>query len=101
MKTEAEVKRDRDEDLRTVMSTVNGRRFMWRLLVQAGLQSSSFVAGDSLATSFNEGRRHVAIALRDELERVDVALYAAMLREALDTAELQRIESAKAAVKEP
>lgn len=72
-----------DADLRSVMSTPAGRRFVWRLLTQAGLQGSSF-ASDPLTTAYNEGRRSVAISLLREAQRAAPELYTQALREQLE-----------------
>lgn len=80
-------KRERDEaDLREVMSTPGGRRFVHRLIAQAGLYSPSY-AESPTATAFNEGRRSIAIALMDEAKRVSSELYKRGLRETLDAIE--------------
>ncbi|MDP2270926.1 MAG: hypothetical protein Q8K32_09365 [Archangium sp.] len=76
-----------DADLRSVLSTPAGRRFVWRWLTQAGLQSSSFVSGDQSGTAFNEGRRSIALALLAEAQRVAPELYTTALREQLDAQE--------------
>lgn len=81
-------RKELDADLRVVLGNAAGRRFFWRLLTQAGLQSSSFVMGDQSATAFNEGRRSVALALLTEAQRVAPELYTTALREQLDAQEL-------------
>lgn len=86
MSTETK-KAELDADLRLVLSTPAGRRFFWRVLTQAGLQSTSFVMGDQSATAFNEGRRSVALALLLEAQQVAPELYTAGLREQLDAQE--------------
>lgn len=80
-------KKELDADLHTVLGTPAGRRFFWRVLTQAGLQSSSFVAGEPTATAYNEGRRSIALALLAEAQRVVPELYTAGLREQLDAQE--------------
>jgi hypothetical protein len=82
-----------DADLRAVMGTAHGRRLVWRLLVQAGLYSSSYAA-DALATAFNEGRRSVGLALMAEAQRVTTDLYVAMVREQLNV-DLQQAHAPK------
>jgi hypothetical protein len=49
-------------DLLTVLSTPEGRRFVWGLVAQCGCFVQSF-NGDALATAFNEGRRSVGLSL--------------------------------------
>lgn len=98
--TRAELQRRKqqrlDEETRAVMATRAGRAHAWRVLTQAGLQSASFVPGDPHATSYAEGRRSFALTLAAEYQRVCPADYATMMREALETAELERLELARA-----
>jgi len=70
----------RNDDVRAVLATVEGRRFMWRLLESAGLWSPSY-AETSTATAFNEGRRSIAINLMLELQAVAPERYLQALRE--------------------
>lgn len=44
-------------DLKRILSSELGRRFVRRLLDQSRVFMLSFVTGDPLTTSFNEGRR--------------------------------------------
>ena len=72
-----------DADLRALLALPGGRRFLVRLLIQAGLYSSSY-AESPTATAYNEGRRSVAIALMGEAQRVAVDKYLLALREQVD-----------------
>lgn len=72
-----------DADLRALLALPGGRRFLVRLLTQAGLYSSSY-AESPTATAYNEGRRSVAIALMGEAQRVAVDKYLLALREQVD-----------------
>lgn len=55
-------------DLRWVMSTKQGRRFMWRLLSSAGIYRMSF-STDPLVMAFNEGARNAGLRqLNDIME---------------------------------
>lgn len=60
--------RERDEDLRAVLSTVEGRRLLLRFIEEeAGVTADAFT-GDAEGTIYREGRRSVGItALRDAL----------------------------------
>lgn len=87
-------KRD-EEDLRAVLGMPAGRRFLNRVLVQAGLYSGSY-AESPTATAYNEGRRSLALALLQEAKRVSPELYARGLREALDAEERDSAEEKKA-----
>ena len=72
------------KDLRDVCSTRQGRRFVWKQLVQAGCFHQSFVPGQSDSTAFNEGRRSLGLALMAEVHELDAALYIKMANEARD-----------------
>lgn len=67
--TPAELRALHDADVRTVMGTQAGRRFVRRLVEQSGLLSPVF-ADSPTATAYNDGRRAVAIALLQECQRV-------------------------------
>lgn len=67
-------------DLRHVLSTPRGRRFVWRVLAMARIYEQSFT-GDALTTAFNEGRRAVGNQLLAELNDTDPDAFVAMLRE--------------------
>jgi hypothetical protein len=84
-----------DADLRQVLSTLEGRRFFWRLLEQAGLYSPSY-AEKAEATAFNEGRRSIAIALLQEAQRVAPEKYLAALKEQQDSLETEAAARQKA-----
>lgn len=58
-----------DSDLAWLMSDKRGRRFMWRLLADAGLTTLSYVPQDAYQTAFREGQRNIAIALSARLHR--------------------------------
>tara|TARA_R110000803_G_scaffold4054_6_gene13896 strand:- start:8811 stop:9071 length:261 start_codon:yes stop_codon:yes gene_type:complete len=82
----AEVKtnarRDELSDIKVVMSTENGRRFMYRQLVRAGLYKISYVAGAGPDhTAFNEGGRNVGLWLSGELMQADPAMFMKMMEE--------------------
>jgi hypothetical protein len=77
----------RDDDVRAVLSTIEGRRFLWRLLEAGGLWGPSY-AETATATAYNEGRRSVAINLMLELQRVAPERYLQALREHQEAVEL-------------
>lgn len=80
-------RREREADLRGVMSTPAGRRFVWRLIdADAGVLRHSH-AGEALATAFNEGRRALGISLLQEVQKVTPADYVRMVGEHLSTHE--------------
>lgn len=59
---QANADRTLTEDLRWLMSSPRGRRFMWWLLSQTGLYRPSFNNSGSV-TAFNEGQRNVGLAV--------------------------------------
>jgi hypothetical protein len=54
-------------DLLAVMETREGRRFVWKLIGDAGVFRQSF-AQDALSTAFNEGRRSHGLELLDRAQ---------------------------------
>ena len=83
---------DRDrKDLRDVLSTIQGRRFVWKQLEQAGVFRLSIAFGESQRTDFNEGRRSLGLALMAEIHALDPALYVQMAREAQDEEHLDAV----------
>jgi hypothetical protein len=57
----------RDADLREIMGTVQGRRFIFELMDRAGLWRTSFMETNEMA--FREGMRNVALMLWGDLQR--------------------------------
>jgi hypothetical protein len=68
-------------DLKWVVSNKRGRRFVHRLLEQAGVYRSSFTPGDPHATSFNEGQRNLGNWVLEPLAGHAPESYASMLSE--------------------
>lgn len=77
--------RQRD-DVIHVMSSADGRRFIWRLLENANVFASSFT-GDNNATNFNEGRRSEGLRLFNDVMRHCPDLYLTMAKEAKEDEE--------------
>lgn len=72
-----------DEDLKQVLASPVGRRFVWWLIDRAaGAFNRSFAATEA-HTNFNEGRRHVGLLVMTEAQRVSRADYVHMLDESL------------------
>ncbi len=62
-KRKAELQREQEgRDLATLMDTVEGRRFVWRLLDLAGIYRSSFDV-EPLQMAFREGARNSGLLL--------------------------------------
>jgi hypothetical protein len=93
----------RESDLRAVLDTPEGRRFVWRLLETSNLHGGSYT-GEAFSTAFNEGTRAVAMGLLQEAQRVAPNSYVAMVTEAAEasrtamlTLKAEELERQKAA----
>lgn len=73
------------EDLRFVMSTPAGRRFVHRVLGLCGTFRLSFTGEQTHTTAFNEGKRSLGNQLFAEVEAVSPEAFVDMLREAQRT----------------
>ena len=83
--------REREQaDLQSVLSSVQGRRFVWKLLSDAGVFRISHSAGDSHSTAFNEGRRNQGLSLLLAIHELDPLLYFTMAKEAQELEQLMR-----------
>ena len=76
----AEARRVEIEDLKGILNSKPGRRFMWRLLERAGVYRTSFNNSGSI-TAFNEGRRDIGLFLLNEIHEVAPELYLVMLKD--------------------
>ena len=87
-------RRDRDrKDLRDVLSTVQGRRFVWKQLEQSGVFRLSIAFGEPQRTDFNEGRRSLGLALMADIHALDPALYVQMATEAHDEQQIDELKT--------
>lgn len=78
---EERLAREREQnDLRWVMSSKQGRRFMWRLLSRAGLFQSSFNP-DNAVMAFNEGNRNAGLSQMNDIMEACPERYTDMLNE--------------------
>lgn len=81
-KSKAELEQQRlDEDVRAVLSTYQGRSFIWSLLEQAGIYRTTFSEVPTIS-SFNEGMRQMGLLTIARVDAVDPNAYAKMRREA-------------------
>src|SRR3990172_11340064 len=78
--------RERD-DLTQVLSTLQGRRFVWKILSDCGVFRLSYQFGDAQNTAFNEGRRGIGLALMVAIQGLDPTWYHRMAKEAHDLEE--------------
>lgn len=83
---DAQLIRQSDEDLKAVMSTIHGRRFVAELLGVTGLYRISY-AGDNNRTNFNEGQRNIGLRYHSRIEQVCPELYMKLLQELNDERE--------------
>lgn len=67
------------DDMKVVLSTRAGRRFVWRHLTNAGIFQSTFT-GNS-ATFFNEGRRDIGLKMLAEVNAASPESYLLMMKE--------------------
>lgn len=77
------------EDLRHVMLSPQGRRFLWSLLGTCGIYRISFNHSGSI-TSFNEGMRNVGLDLQRRMIEASSELYLAAQAEAVALADKER-----------
>jgi hypothetical protein len=83
-KRKEESVRDRElHDLRTLMGTVEGRRFIWRLLDRAGVFRTSFTGNST--TFFNEGMRNIGLIVLADITEACSDNYLLMMKEAKAT----------------
>lgn len=86
----AEVRRaQRDDDLREVMRTRAGRRFLWDTIERVCAVHSGTFADQHAVASYAEGRRAVGLELMQAAQMVDRGAYFLMLREYLEDLELE------------
>lgn len=83
--------RNRDvEDMRSILKSAYGQRFMWRLLSRCGVLHQSFVAGSPDATAFNEGRRSIGNALLAEVLEIRPEAYVEMTKKAKEDEDVRQ-----------
>lgn len=66
-------------DLRLILDTKSGRRFIWKYLGICGVFRSSFTGNSE--TFFKEGQRNVGLQLMAEVHEADIEMYALMSKE--------------------
>lgn len=68
------------DDMRWLLKTEQGRRFVWRLLEKAGIYRSTY-SQDASHAAFLEGVRSVGLMVIADVFEADPDAYAMMLRE--------------------
>jgi hypothetical protein len=91
-------RRERDaQDLRAVMSTLEGRRLLWTIIDDWGGAFSGSFTGDALTGAYSEGRRSLAIDLMRQLQAAAPADYMRALQEAVGERQEEAREKERAA----
>ena len=67
-------------DLRALLHTREGARFLSRLMGATGIFAISYVPGESDATAFNEGARNVGLPIYADLMEGNTDTQALLLR---------------------
>lgn len=74
------MRRQELQDVAFVLSTIEGRRFYWRMMQRCGIHKSSMTGNNT--TYFNEGERNIGLLLLADLEEADPDSYVRCLKEA-------------------
>jgi len=82
-----EQKRD---DLAVVLSTVQGRRFMWGLIGECGVYALGFHHQETHSSAFDSGRRSVGLNLTTEITTNFPDAYLQMQAEAYEAAKKEK-----------
>jgi hypothetical protein len=69
-------------DLKAILATPHGRRFVWKILQDARVLNSSFAANE-LVIAFNEGRRNVGLKLMADIMEADAKALVEMMSSGL------------------
>lgn len=76
------LRRDNElNDLRLICKTEHGRRFVWRLLEQAGVWRSTYT-GEALSAAFAEGKRNTGLMVFSDVMEACPDQYLVMANEA-------------------
>lgn len=67
------------DDVRYVLNSKQGRRFLWRYLAECGVYRSSF--NGQFQTFFNEGQRNVGLKLLADIQEASPEAYVTMMKE--------------------
>lgn len=70
--------RELEDRCRAVLSTEDGRNWIWDLLCVCGIYRVSHVAGDPTQSAFNEGGRNVGLSILAELREYAPDLFQVM-----------------------
>lgn len=81
-------------DLRKVLSSAEGRRFVWRVIGEAGVFKGSFTGNSE--TFFREGKRDMGLFVLNDILKSHPDAFAQMQREAASDRLLQESDQKKA-----
>lgn len=82
-----------DEDLRNILATPSGRRWLWTLIDERASALSPTFAGEATHQSaYGEGKRSVGLQVMLDAQRVAAPDYVHMLSEALSRRSEQQLE---------
>ncbi len=73
-------RQNEESDIKWLMSSKRGRRFVWRLLEKAGVFRSSFNT-NAMTMSFSEGNRNYGLNLLNSIHTLCPELYPTMIKE--------------------
>jgi len=93
-------KRD-EEDIRSILKTEYGKRFIWKLLGICGTFHQSIVMGSPDASAFNEGRRSIGNTLLAQVLEVRPESYIEMSKMAKGDEHDRRMVEAANNTEEP
>ena len=71
-------------DFMWLMKDKRGRRIVWKILSDARVFHSSFVANAPDVMAFNEGQRNIGLMLMDDINRFCPDLYQKIIEESKD-----------------
>lgn len=83
----ARLKREQD-DLRAVLSTPEGRRWLWRVLEATAAFRASYDPDNPIRMGFSEGRRSVGLWLLAELQHAAPEAFASLIAETYQASQL-------------
>jgi hypothetical protein len=66
--------------MRYILSSRQGRRFLWRYLERCGVFKTSF--DGTSRTYFNEGERNIGLKLLADVNEANIEAYVTMMKEA-------------------
>lgn len=79
-------------DLRAVLDTAEGRRFVWRVLERGAAFRASYDPDNPLRMAFAEGRRSIGLWLLAELQAAEPVSFPALMAESWAAAQLPTTE---------